>query len=87
MKNGVCTNQWTSDWKGKEHYEPEFGKPGEYEIIEEDMTAEIAAKAAKEDSIKQAGEFLKGLKKSDLSDLDKCASAIMKIIKHLRADV
>lgn len=65
----------------------EYRLPAEFEFIEEDMTAEIAAREAQEDAIKQAGVFLKGLKKSDLTDLDKCASAIMKIVKYLRADV
>lgn len=58
----------------------------EFEIVEEDMTAEIAAKEADEEERRQARDFLKGLKKSDLNTVDKCATAIMRIVKHLRAD-
>jgi hypothetical protein len=64
----------------------EYKLAAEYEVVEEDMTAEIAAKEAEEADQAQTRNFLKGLKKSDLTDVDKCASAIMKIIKHLRAD-
>lgn len=64
----------------------EYKLAAEYTIIEEDISAEIAAKEADEDDRKQVGQFLKHLKKADIKTVDDCAQVIMKIVKHLRAD-
>lgn len=52
-----------------------WGDLADCEIYERDL--------ANQDAIKQ---YLRTLKKSDLTDLDKCATAIMKIVKYLKAD-
>jgi hypothetical protein len=48
--------------------------------------AEVDAIAADLADMNANKSFLKGLKQSDLTDVASCARAIMKIIKHLRAD-
>ncbi|CAK0739676.1 hypothetical protein CCP2SC5_1020025 [Azospirillaceae bacterium] len=52
------------------------------------MLADAQAKALEESDAAQVKVFLKGLKKADLvaGGVDACATAIMKIVKHLRAD-
>ena len=73
-----------SDMSGNLVYE--YRLPAEYSIVEEDMTAEIAAAEADKLDREEARQFLKGLKKADLKTTADCAAAIMKIVKHLRAD-
>jgi hypothetical protein len=64
----------------------EYRLPAEFVVVEEDMTAELADKVIADANQEQVRLFLKGLKKSDLTTIDACASAIMKIVKHIRAD-
>lgn len=86
IKDGVVTNVWTSGMAGKDYVEPGWGDASSYQIVEEDITAEIAAEQAKVIDRDDATRFLKGLKAADLVDVPSCARAIMKIVKHLRAD-
>lgn len=58
----------------------------EYTVVEEDMTAEIAAAEADKKEQREIKDHLKGLKKADLKTVSDCADAILKILKHLRAD-
>jgi len=58
----------------------------EYTIVEEDMTAELAAAEADKKDRDEVKKHLKGLKKADLKTVEGCADAILKILKHLRAD-
>lgn len=67
-----------SDAKVIEHH-----LPAEFQVVEEDMTAELAEKEAKEKAKKDLHDELKQLKKNDLKDVAHCADAIMKILKHL----
>ena len=67
-----------SDAKVIEHH-----LPAEFTVVEEDMTAEIAEKEAKEKAKKDLHDELKQLKRGDLKDVAHCADAIMKILKHL----
>ena len=68
------TNQWTSEFAGADYYEPAFGAPGEYEIIPEDKTLEIAAEKATADAIKlkkeQAELALKSFDINKIKDAD-----------------
>ena len=64
----------------------EYKFAAEFSVVEEDMSNEIALEAADKVDRQDAALFLKRLRKADLTDLDKCATAIMKIVKHLRAD-
>lgn len=44
---GKETNSWTSDFADQNYYEPAFGKPGEYNLVQEDITQQVADTAAK----------------------------------------
>lgn len=58
--------------------------PAEYEIVIQDVTAEIEAQKAKEAQEVAAKAKLKTLRKSDLSDASKIGDVILDIIKTLR---
>lgn len=41
MKNGVETNRWIKSELPENHWEPSFGEPGTYTIVEEDINTEV----------------------------------------------
>lgn len=77
-------------WLAEEKTRPYWDETYTHEILDKTppppTAEELAAIAAEENAHKEAKQFLKGLKKSDLVDLDKCSTAIMRIVKYLRAD-
>lgn len=68
---------WKSDHIIETEVTPDPPPPTEAEL------AAIEAEKVERDQNRQA---LKGLKKADLIDVDACAKAIMRIVKHLMAD-
>lgn len=86
FSNLESANKWLDEEKTRKYWNDDFT----HEFI--DLTPppktpdEIAKEAVEQVERDEAKLFLKQLKKSDLVDLDTCASAIMKIVKHLRAD-
>lgn len=79
-------------WVDAEKSRPYWVSREAWEFVVSDLTPppptaeEIAAQEAEKAEDEKVRKFLKGLKKSDLVDVPTCAEAIMKIIKHLRAD-
>lgn len=69
FKNGVCTNQWTSDFAGSDHHEDCFGKPGTYELVEEDMTEELAERDRNRRE-EAANESVRKVAKRQIKDFD-----------------
>ena len=63
-----------------------WGDFSQLTVVEEDMSAEIAAKASADAASEQVHQFLKKFKKSDIATLADCADVLAKIIKHIRAD-
>lgn len=99
IRKGDGSHYWTEHfnkqnqlekWLAEEMTRPYWKQEFTTEIIDQTppppSAEEIAEKEAEKVEQEQTRVFLKGLRKSDLTDVDKCASAIMKIIKHLRAD-
>lgn len=83
IKNGVCTNQWTEDVAGEDHYEPCFGEPGTYELVVEDITAEIQARLQKKADEVSSKDMVKKLKKGDLQSFDDVEKALIQFAKAL----
>jgi hypothetical protein len=45
IKDGVETNAWLETFAGADYYEPCFGAPGTYEIVEEDVAEPVVQKS------------------------------------------
>lgn len=79
---GKVTNSWTSDTFGADHYEPCFGAPGEYTLVEEDITQELADKQAKADERQADLDTIKALRGKTLTNTE-IQTAVQLMIKWM----
>lgn len=61
----------------------EYKLAAQFTVVEQDITAEVEAEKKKQEDIKQLKQKLKGFKKSDLSDANKVADALLDLLKAL----
>lgn len=60
--DGKITNAWRSDETGDAtYYEPSFGKPGTYDVIETDLASAVAAEAQKKSDRQTRIDLMKTL--------------------------
>ena len=99
IKNADLSHYWTAYFNSQEECDKWLEEEKSRPYWKEDFIVEVIdttppppsqaildAIAADKAAHDQVRTFLKGLKKTDLIDVASCANAIMKIVKHLRAD-
>lgn len=83
---GDRLQKWLDSEKAKSYWDPSY----DAKILDVSppppTQAELDAIVADKLDQEQNRVALKGIKKADLVDVDKCAQAIMRIVKYLKAD-